>query len=239
MKISVIETGRPPAALGDTFPDYPGMFAELLGRGLGSFEFIPIRLLDGEPLPDPRGMEAAIITGSPSGVYDDLPWIGPLKAFVRAAYSAKLPVVGVCFGHQILADTLGGDVRKSPKGWGVGRHTYEVLETRDWMLGAGGSFSLVASHQDQVIAAPQSAVTLARSVHTDHAMLVYRDAPFMSVQGHPEFSDSFASSLYSLRRGTIFSEAVADQAIQSLGAVPGDHALVAGWMARFLSMARP
>jgi GMP synthase-like glutamine amidotransferase len=238
MKISVIETGRPPAPLGETFSDYPGMFAQLLGGGLGDFEFDPIRLVDGGGLPDPGVLEAAIITGSPSGVYDDLPWIGPLKTFVRSAHSAQLPMVGVCFGHQILADALGGDVRKSPKGWGVGRHTYEVLETRDWMVGAGGSFSLVASHQDQVISAPKSAVTLARSAHTDHAMLMYQDAPFMSVQGHPEFSDSFASSLYALRRGTVFPEALADQAIRSLDSIPGDHALVAGWMARFLSMAR-
>ncbi|MBU6318439.1 MAG: type 1 glutamine amidotransferase [Alphaproteobacteria bacterium] len=238
MKISVIETGRPPAALAEAFPDYPGMFAELLGAGLGDFEFAPIRLLDGGALPDPALLEGAVITGSPSGVYDDQPWIGPLKAFVRSAHSARLPIVGVCFGHQILADALGGDVRKSPKGWGVGRHTYEVVETRDWMVDARETFSLVASHQDQVISAPKRSVTLARSAHTDHAMLVYEDAPFMSVQGHPEFSDAFASSLYSVRRGIAYPEVAADHAIHSLSAIQGDHALVARWMARFLSMAR-
>ena len=97
----------------------------------------------------------------------------PLREFVRQAFEAKTPMVGVCFGHQIIADAMGGDVRKSEKGWGVGRHSYEIVGRRPWMNGAGANVSLSVSHQDQVITPPAGAVTLARSAHTEHAMLAY------------------------------------------------------------------
>jgi GMP synthase-like glutamine amidotransferase len=146
-------------------------------------------------------------------------------------------MVGVCFGHQVIADALGGVVRKSEKGWGVGRHTYDVLGARQWMTGAGASMSLAVSHQDQVIEPPAGAVTLARSAHTEHAMLAYEGAPVISLQGHPEFSDTFVAALYSARRGKSLTEATADAAIASLSR-PEDNAKVAGWMARFLATAR-
>ena len=78
-------------------------------------------------LPDPAGLEAILLTGSPAGVYDDLDWIAPLERFVRAAYHAKIPMAGICFGHQLIAQALGGTVRKSEKGWGIGRHVYDVV----------------------------------------------------------------------------------------------------------------
>jgi GMP synthase-like glutamine amidotransferase len=156
----------------------------------------------------------------------------PLRDFVRGAFRAKTPMVGVCFGHQIIADAMGGEVRKSDKGWGVGRHMYEVLERRAWMAGVGASVSLAVSHQDQVVIPPAGAVTLARSAHTDHAMLEYTDAPVMSMQGHPEFGDDFVAALYAARRGRLSDEQV-DGAIASL-AERHDNEMVGRWMARFL-----
>jgi GMP synthase-like glutamine amidotransferase len=97
--------------------------------------------------------------------------------------------------------------------------------------------SLAVSHQDQVIEPPTGAVTLARSAHTEHAMLAYEGAPVISVQGHPEFSDTFVAALYTARRGKSLTEAAADAAIESLKR-PEDNAKVAGWMTRFLRTAR-
>ena len=76
--------------------------------------------------PIQRSSRASSITGSAAGVYDDFPWLDPLRDFIRRAYAAKTPMLGICFGHQIMADALGGDVRKSEKGWGIGRHVYDV-----------------------------------------------------------------------------------------------------------------
>jgi len=237
MKVTILETGRAPGRLSELYPRYPDMFASLLSKADEKLVFETVALVDGTPPPDPRGCDAVVITGSPAGVYDFKPWMDPLRGFIREAFATRTPMAGVCFGHQIIADALGGDVRKSEKGWGVGRHTYSIVGTRPWMVDAGESFSLAVSHQDQVITPPAGAVTLARSAHTDHAMLAYEGAPIISVQGHPEFSDGFVAALYGARRGGSLSDEAADAAIGSL-AIPEDNALVGEWIARFFRSVR-
>lgn len=237
MRLTILETGRAPGRLSEEYPRYPDMFTALLSKADPSLRFEAVAVLDGETLPDPRNCEAVLITGSPFGVYDTPPWIDPLRGFIRETFATGTPMIGVCFGHQIIADAMGGDVRKSPKGWGVGRHTYDIAGARDWMSGAGPTLSLSVSHQDQVISPPAGAVTLASSAHTEHAMLAYTDAPVISVQGHPEFSDRFVSALWSARRGKALTDEQVDAAIESL-ARPEDSALVADWFVRFLHSAR-
>lgn len=232
MKVTIIETGRAPGRLSEDFPRYPRMFEALLSAADAGLRFETVSLVEGEALPDAAACEGVLITGSPAGVYDATPWMEPLRRFVRAAFAVETPMVGVCFGHQIIADAMGGDVRKSEKGWGVGRHTYQLLQHRPWMAGAAASVSLAVSHQDQVITPPEGAVTLARSAHTEHAMLAYAQAPVMSLQGHPEFEDDFVAALYAARRGRL-SDAQVDGAIASLGRAH-DNARVGQWMASFL-----
>ncbi len=237
MKLTILETGRAPGALADIYPRYPEMVAALLARVDDRLTFATVSLWDGEPLPALGDVEAILITGSPFGVYDSPPWMDPLRAFIRQAHAARIPMVGICFGHQIIADALGGVVRKSEKGWGVGRHTYNVVSQAPWMRDRVDTVSLVASHQDQVILPPDGVRTLARSAHTDHAMLAWTDAPILTLQGHPEFSDRFASALYSARRGGSLTDDMADAAIESLGK-PEDNDLMAEWIAGFLRSAR-
>ena len=237
MKITLLEAGRAPGRLQELYPRYPEMFVSLLSGIDETLSFETVALVDGAVPPDASTCEAVLITGSPAGVYDLTPWMAPLRTFVRAASAARTPMVGVCFGHQIIADALGGEVARSPKGWGVGRHTYDILARESWMADAGPAFSLGVSHQDQVITPPAGARTLARSAHTDHAMLAYDSAPIISLQGHPEFTDGFLAALYGARRGKTLSDDLADQAIESLGASE-DNTLVGEWMVRFLKGAR-
>ncbi|MEQ1608178.1 MAG: type 1 glutamine amidotransferase [Hyphomonadaceae bacterium] len=237
MRITILETGRAPGRLSEDYPRYPDMFVSLLSKADDSLRFESVALVDGEALPDPSVCDAVLITGSPAGVYDSTPWMDPLRTFIRAGFAARTPMVGVCFGHQIIADAMGGEVRKSGKGWGVGRHTYTINRRRDWMMDAGPTVSLSVSHQDQVITPPLGAITLAHSAHTDHAMLAYADAPVISVQGHPEFSDPFVSALWSARRGKSLTDAQVDGALESLTR-PEDNALVGDWIVRFLRSAR-
>lgn len=237
MQVTIIEAGRAPGRLSEEFPRYPSMFMSLLGAADPDLSFRTVAVLDGEALPDPTNCEAVLITGSPFGVYDSTPWMDPLRGFIRGVFAAKRPMVGVCFGHQVIADAMGGDVRKSEKGWGLGRHVYDVTHAVAWMTGAGPKLALSVSHQDQVITPPKGAVTLARSAHTDHAMIAYTDAPVMTLQGHPEFSDEFVTALYTARRGKTLSDAQVDSAVASLNA-PADNPLVAQWMARFYRTAR-
>ena len=223
MKLAILETGRPPGQLADEFGDYPAMFEAMLGSG---FEAESFDIQAGE-LPEPRAHDAYLITGSPAGVYDPLPWIAPLQQFIRDAKDARM--VGVCFGHQVMAEALGGHVEKSNRGWGAGLHRYDVVRNEPWLDGAG-TISVPASHQDQVVVRPPNTEVVARSDFTPFAALAWTDRPAISFQFHPEFSPAFAKALIEKRYDIVPDP---DAAIASLDA-PNDNARVGGWIRRFL-----
>lgn len=230
MRITLLETGRPPASLRARFPDYPAMFEALLGDDTFSFETVAI--CDGQPPPAPEDIEAALITGSSAGVYEDHDWIRPLEEAIRAYAARRVPQIGICFGHQIVAQALGGRVEKSVKGWGIGRHCYELIDPPDWMGPCGPEFSIAASHQDQVITAPEGARILAANAHTPIAALHYVGANALTFQGHPEMNPAFTHALLTSRRERIPQD-VLEHGLASL-ALPLEGALVAGWITRFL-----
>jgi GMP synthase-like glutamine amidotransferase len=223
MKVGILETGRPPGGLADEFGDYPAMIGELLGPG---FEIESFDVQAGI-LPDEIGHGAYLITGSPAGVYDRLPWIDPLQAFIRGASGSKM--VGICFGHQVMAEALGGHVEKSTKGWGAGLHRYDVIRREQWMDSAV-EIAAPASHQDQVVLQPPKTRIVAQSSFTPFAALAWTDRPAISFQFHPEFSPAFAKALIEKRYDVVPDP---DAAIASLDA-PNDNARVAGWIRRFL-----
>jgi GMP synthase-like glutamine amidotransferase len=226
MKLTIIETGRPPEPIAADFPRYPAMLETLLAPHISDLVCTTISLIDEEPLPPQDALEAVLITGSPVGVYDPVAWISPLKAWILDNAQAKIPQVGICFGHQIIAEAFGGKVAKAPQGWGLGRHDYQMT--------GGQCLSLAVSHQDQVLSAPACAQVLAHSEFTPFAALLYDHAPALSFQGHPEFCPSFADALIRSRRGTRFPEDLADRALESLKA-PLDSAVVAAMIAQFYS----
>jgi GMP synthase-like glutamine amidotransferase len=229
MRIAVLETGEPPASLAERFGPYPAMFQALLGGGGRLFETFDVRA---GAFPNLGAIDALLITGSPAGVYDPLPWIAPLKAFLREA-KGQAAMVGICFGHQILAQTFGGQVEKVARGWGVGLNRYQIVAHKPWMEDAGPAFAIPASHQDQVVRQPPASRLLAASAFTPIAALAYEDQPAISFQGHPEFEPAYAQALIESRRGSRYDNAQADAAIASLTA-PDDRALVGRWIVRFL-----
>ena len=223
MKLAILETGRPPGQLADEFGNYPAMFEAMLGSG---FEVESFDVQAGE-LPESRAHHAYLITGSPAGVYDPLPWIAPLQQFIRDAKDARM--VGVCFGHQVMAEALGGHVEKSDRGWGAGLHRYDVVRPEPWLDGAG-TISVPASHQDQVVVRPPNTEVVAQSDFTPFAALAWTDRPAISFQFHPEFSPAFAKALIEKRYDIVPDP---DAAIASIDA-PNDNARVGGWIRRFL-----
>lgn len=130
MKVAVLETGYPPGDLESRFGDYPAMFSKMIGP---EFEFESFDVQSGHLPDDPASHHAYMITGSPAGVYDPLPWIAPLQDFIRRAGTSRM--VGICFGHQVMAEALGGHVEKSAKGWCSGLHHYGVVSREPWMDG--------------------------------------------------------------------------------------------------------
>lgn len=232
MKLGILETGAPPEGVRERFGDYPAMFRKLLGENAHAWRTYDVAAGDLPRTPDEQ--QAYIVTGSSAGVYDPLPWIAPLKGFLRAARS-QVPLVGVCFGHQVMAEAFGGKVIKSPKGWGVGLHRYEVADRRGWMDEAA-TISVPASHQDQVVEAPPGAAVLGGSSFCPFGVLDYGDGRAISIQLHPEFEPAYAKALIENRRGTRYTDEEADRAILSYEQ-PDDRRRVGEWIARFLATA--
>lgn len=231
--IGILETGRLPEQLEGRYPTYPKMFEGLLAESGAAFRTYAI--LDGEFPKDPRECDAWLITGSRFGVYDGYDWIETLKGFVKSAYQAKSPVVGICFGHQLIAEALGGRAEKSDRGWGVGLHEYDVGEKADWMEGERTSFALQVSHQDQVTKVPDGGKVLASSDFCPNALIAYDDWA-VTFQGHPEFGPDFSADLIRMRRGTMLPEDFADEALSHVNEGQ-DSQLVARWIAAFLQKA--
>ncbi|HEY8574262.1 type 1 glutamine amidotransferase [Phenylobacterium sp.] len=232
MRIGILKTGRPPRPAIEEFGDYPAMFRRLLGED--AYEWRTFEVDEGELPESPTSCDAYIVTGSSAGVYDPLPWIEPAKDFLREA-RGKAALVGVCFGHQLMAEAFGGKVIKSPKGWGVGEHEYEVLRRQPWMDEAP-AIRLPASHQDQVVELPPGAEVVAASEFTPMGALAWSDHPSISMQLHPEFEPAYAIALIEHRRGDRYTQEQADAAIHTYGR-PDDRARVGGWIRNFLRIA--
>lgn len=214
MKLTIVQTGAVPAPLQPRFEAYPLMFRRMFDQTGGTFSYDDVNVEQGEALPDPKGLEGIVITGSPAGVYEDHAWLPPLRDFIRTAYAAGTPMVGICFGHQIMAEALGGVVQKSDKGWGLGRHEYRVQSRPAFMADAPESFAVACSHQDQVLVPPPDAQVILASDFTPNAGLFYRSGRALSFQPHPEFEDDYAMALVELRRGRA-DDSVVDAAVAS------------------------
>ena len=187
MQIGILQTGESPDALRADMGDYPDFFETLLaGKGLTFRRWAVLRNDFPASVTDCDGW---LITGSRFGAYEPHDWIPPLEDFIRAAYAAHIPVVGICFGHQIIAQAMGGKVEKYAGGWSVGPTEYDFGDQ---------SYTLNAWHQDQVVKKPETARVLASTAFCQNAALLYEDRMF-SVQPHPEFRKEFMEGLIKFR----------------------------------------
>ncbi|WBU53893.1 type 1 glutamine amidotransferase [Paracoccus sp. SCSIO 75233] len=205
MQIGILQTGRSPEDLTQKIGDYPDMFVKLLdGRGFAFRNYY----VEGMEFPDSvHNADGWLITGSRHGAYEPHDWIPPLEEFIRAAYDAAVPTVGICFGHQIIAQALGGKVEKFPGGWSIGAQQYQFGDE---------TLTLNAWHQDQVTERPPTAEVAGRSGFCENAALIYPGRAF-TVQAHPEFSDTVVEGLLDTRARGVVPEALQDKARASLG----------------------
>lgn len=205
MKIGILQTGRTPDEMRATHGDYDDLFKRMLdGRG---FTFETFAALDGVLPASVTEADGWLITGSKFGAYEGHSWIPPLEEFLRQAFAAGVPIVGVCFGHQILAQALGGKVEKFAGGWQVG--------PTDYLRSDGTKDQIIAWHQDQVTQLPEGAEVIGASDLCANAMLSYGDKA-LTVQPHPEFSHAFLQDLLNARRDVLPAH-IADGAQARIG----------------------
>ena len=225
MRIGILQTGHAPETIKAELGEYSDMFERLLaGQGLS---FVRYDVVDMDFPESVRAADGWLITGSKHGAYEDLPFIPPLEDFIREAYAAHVPVVGICFGHQIIAQALGGKVEKFGGGWAVGPTTYRI---------GGQDYSLNAWHQDQVTELPEGAEVIGGNDFCRNAALAYDDR-ILTVQPHPEFTAEMIRMLIEQRGRGVVPDARLDEALARLGA-PTDNAAMAQQIADFFKQAR-
>ena len=232
MHIGILRTDSVRLEWVPTYGEYPDMFERLLLAEDDALTFTTWNVEAGEL---PESIEAAdgfLITGSKSSVYDDKDWIRALEGFVRECHAARRKVIGICFGHQLVAQALGGSVGKSDKGWGVGVNCYNVDQAA-FDLADSDQFCLLASHQDQVMAMPPGARQIASNEHCEVAGMTLGEH-ILTFQGHPEFIPDYSREIMNLRHDMIGAERVA-QGMASFETREHEGDRVARWMLAFLS----
>ncbi len=234
MRIGILKTDSVREEFQGEFGDYPAMFRAML---MASADDEPIEFRDydvqrGEYPASLDECDAYLITGSRESVYDDKPWIHRLAEFVQQLDAARHTLVGICFGHQLIAHVLGGETRAADAGWAVGVQETQVLSPADWMLPYRERFGLLSSHKDQVVRLPERAEVFASTLHCPNSGFTIGEH-ILTFQGHPEFSKGYSRALIELRR-ELLGESGYSTGVESL-AKPVHQSMVGRWIINFIA----
>jgi GMP synthase-like glutamine amidotransferase len=200
LKIGILQADDVVPHLAEKYGEYPAMFQQLLSSVNDDqkvdLEFANYAVNAGVYPAEIDEVDAYILTGSKSSVYEDVPWIIQLAEFVRTLHSRKKKLVGVCFGHQMVAHALGGETDLAKVGWALG--VKKTSPTGSNLLGTE-SFNLIYSHQDQITKPVEGTVVLASTDICPIAATSLGEH-ILTFQGHPEFYPDYSSELYEFRR---------------------------------------
>lgn len=227
-RILVLRAGQPAPALELQAGDYAAWFAEGLGPGAALH---PVAAFSGEPLPDPRGFDAVLMTGSPLSVrtYDADAWQQRAGRLLLDAAELGKPVLGVCFGHQLLARALGGEVQKNPRGREIGTISVQLTDAgRAHPLLGALEPTFNATHEDAVTRLPASATLLAENPFGIQAFSV--GPRILAVQFHPELDARRTRALIQTRESILRLEGLYEPALASVRETPSGPALLRRWL---------
>ncbi len=192
-----------------TFSDYDAMVRKMFHTVDNEIEFDVFNCQQFEYPDKPEIYDFFVTTGSRAGVYEDEAWIHRLIDFIRLLDQQRRKLLGICFGHQAIAEACGGKVENSTLGWGIGISENRLIHSAAWMQPELQSLRMLVSHQDQVVDIPSSAIRIAESDFCPFFMVQWSDH-FLSVQGHPEWRRAYSRALIEFRRGSLPAETVAD-----------------------------
>ena len=227
MKIGLLECDHVAESNLEIAGDYRDMFAALLP----DLEWGYYDVCQGHFPERADACAAYLCTGSKHSVYDREPWILQLKSFVREIYAGGQAFIGVCFGHQMLGEALGGKVEKAASGWNVGVHQFDILQAEAWMTPFQTPLRLLMMCQDQVVQLPENSTLLAATATCPVGMFRVGSA-MLGIQAHPEFSKAYTQRLMELRREKIGPVKVA-KALEGLGQ-DVNSTVFAQWITAFL-----
>ncbi len=197
--LGILVTGPLHEELSETYGEYDTIFTRFFNDD--EWDVKGYRVLENIFPQSVNDADGWLISGSRYGVYETHDWLNPLENFIREAHQKNVPMVGICFGHQIMAQAMGGKVEPFSKGWAVGKKTYQT---------ATDEFAILSWHQDQIIEKPENATVIAHNDFCQYAGLIYDDWG-LSFQGHPEFTTEFFTDLLELREDILPPE-IAKQA---------------------------
>jgi len=231
VKIGILEAENLKPELVEKFGGYSDMTQRLLSTIEPQLMFETHAVINGEYPQDINQCDAWLVTGSKASAYDEADWIRQLALFIQKLAGQQKKLIGICFGHQLIAQALGGKVEKSNKGWGVGIMTSDVVCHKAWMQPMRQAFALLVSHQDQVVELPPQAERIAGNdfcINSSYQI----NKHILCFQGHPEFSVAYARQSMDGRR-SLLGEDTYRQAQASLNK-PIDEQLIAAWILNFI-----
>jgi len=231
MKLGILQCDDVRESFQPEFGNYAAMFTALFQQVDERLELHFYRVIDGLFPQHVDECDAYICSGSKWGANDDEVWIHQLADYIRELYAKDKGLAGICFGHQMIAKALGGEVEKSPLGWGVGIAHANVLAKPNWMLPKRDEIALVVCHQDQVCKLPDNSKVLMSNDFCPYSMFQV-DAHFLGLQGHPEFTSLYSAALMAQRRDIIPADTI-NTAMDTLNA-EADDKLVTQWILTFL-----
>ena len=230
MKLGILDADRLASEVVERYGRYSDMFIKGLSEVDLQLDFKVYSVIDGEYPDDINACDGYLLTGSQYSAYEDQPWIHRLNRFIGQLVKSDKKLIGICFGHQMIAYSLGGQVEKSPRGWGIGVMESRVNSQMPWMQPAVQTFRLRVSHQDQVSRIPQGAQLIASNDFCP--VEAFQKGNILCFQGHPEFSTDYLKHIIN-KRAPILGKELFDQAIVSLQQDTQSH-LILQWLVQFL-----